>query len=101
MADAKHTPGPWTWLRNDACAHGLKGAYVRSAVLMPGGRYRELAIVSAREVGDQAVCEANARLIAAAPELLAEAKNLLALYEELGTPADELRALIARAEGRT
>lgn len=58
--------------------------------------------------GESDVAEANARLIAAAPELLRELKHLLAAWEEsiayepsympLG---DAARAVIAKAEGRS
>ena len=52
-------------------------------------------------------CEANARLIAAAPELLALAQRLLALHPDqpvshgdARTLCDDARALLARIEGR-
>ena len=103
---AQHTPGPWTWLRNDACAGAaLKGCYVR------GGGV-ELAMVEARPVASQSVCEANARLIAAAPELLAA---LEAIYAEVAGGSkpysgdsylpphlvDAITAAIAKATGST
>lgn len=110
---AQHTPGPWTWMRNDACAQGLKGAFVRAATIAPGGRYPELALVSAREVGDQAICDANACLMAAAPDLLEALRRYVARHEALNASIthtvrdasdlqlESARAVIAKATGST
>jgi len=88
-----HTPGPWIndashpeWERNVIWANDVVVAHV---------------------VDDQhGNADANARLIAAAPELLSELKRMLSLWEEaigyekdymdMGDPA---RAAIAKAEG--
>lgn len=78
MSDTQHTPGPWFTLRG-AGPH-QKGAHIiRSA----GGKC-EVARAS-----EQFMCRAerlaNARLIAAAPDLLAEARNALNVLAGLAT----------------
>ena len=90
---AKHTPGPWTyWEKNPCIITTEKGREVLS--------YRH---ASPAEV------EANARLIAAAPELLEEIeRDFIELGRKGGNMADSpfraewerKRALIAKAEGR-
>lgn len=93
------TPGPWIWA---AEYHGLYGAGPNNAVL---AYYpcEGMHLIS----GDTA---ANARLIAAAPDLLAALRDCLAWIkndcplELLGTCAPEARAAaaaIAKATGAT
>jgi hypothetical protein len=97
---AQHTPGPW-WVDIDVCVAAGSGVdYLTVAE-----------IVDANTKPGEA--EANARLIAAAPELLQAAKNALAdiegilpEFEPSGDrehPAwqtiEELKAAILRAEG--
>lgn len=111
--ETKHTPGPWIYAREFGpnitelprittiarCADfviGLECDY-------PGGDYR-----NGDPSGDE---EADARLIAAAPDLLEALKGMLALDEENHQryPGDEdvcqevqaARAAIARATGGT
>ena len=86
-----HTPGPW--YANQDCIE-IDGP--------EGPRDVTLAVVLQ---ADNAA--ADARLIAAAPELLAALKRLLPLWEEsIGWEedymdmADDARAAIAKAEGR-
>ncbi len=89
----KHTPGPWKIDENNE---------------LP------LAVIQDHEEG-QGICEletvsfdtdetqANARLIAAAPELLEACKNLVAFLEQIGyvstgnTPTANARAALAKA----
>lgn len=87
-----HTPGPWT-------VNGFGGSF---EVLC---RTRDGVAVSAGEIPKDGI--ANARLIAAAPDLLEAAKDALYTLDRL--PADtvtapgvsrSLRAAIAKAEGR-
>ncbi len=87
MTNTKHTPGPWTY---DAANTG--------SILHPYG------VVQVG--GESEEREANARLIAAAPELLEVAKRMLAFEQRLlasndGGPqlASDIRAAIAKAEG--
>lgn len=98
---SKHTPGPWN----------TSGAYRDSVYkdkIAEGGLLLADCRVSERP---PEVCEANARLIAAAPELLFALRELVAEADEHpgweGHPhADTAgfqfaRAAIAKAEGRT
>lgn len=59
-----HTPGPWESYTNYMCPGKLKGCYVDAP---NSGRVAE---AMSQGCLSQEVCEANARLIAAAPELL-------------------------------
>ncbi len=84
-----HTLGPWV---NDAAA-------VNAIDIMAGGE--RIATIYAEEEISRAD-EANARLIAAAPDLLAAAEDALETLEiEFpGHPySDQLRAAIAKATG--
>lgn len=94
MSEARHTPGPWaTDDANDAprdvMSHGGRGLVATAYVILRGGE-EECPIACA-----------NARLIAAAPELLEACKNALEFsdggYRWLN---DMLRAAISKAEGR-
>ena len=86
-----HTPGPWSF----------DGDYVESLALL-----KPLSVATLADCGHST--EGNGILIAAAPELLAALKRLLPLWEEsigwekcyMGM-ADDARAAIAKAEGRS
>ena len=85
---SKHTPGPWiAHKRHIAAANGGIG----------------LAVVHVNDdIVDAQTTDANAALIAAAPDLLSAARKALAAWTGDGPPIvlDELRAAIAKAEGR-
>ena len=96
----KHTPGPWITRLESAPMHAvqLAGQYGRAIV----------AYVPAPEGWSLAHQDANARLIAAAPELLDALKRMLAAYDAdkargiafgNDNAADQARAAIAKAEG--
>lgn len=93
MAAATHTPGPWS-----AGAFQDRGlpAYT------PVSANTLLAKVYSTNYGDQAQSEANARLMAAAPDLLACARDLVDhLVFNTSPPAglvDAFRAAIRLAE---
>jgi len=101
---AKHTPGPW-----HIEEHGI---YVKNRVWVSADRVR-VAVVDQEYIGGEpaTLSIANARLIAAAPDLLAACKSVLVWFErwawdEDEPPAswgwelkDELAAAIAKAEG--
>lgn len=119
-----HTPGPWEWMFRDkavSLAHPHRGwltvmDFVRLG--MNGGTFR-LATWKGDERGNMGGvmrpaheldvnAHPDARLIAAAPDLLAACNDLLALYE---APQDEIggvellvlkrvRAAIAKARGQ-
>lgn len=94
---SKHTPGPWDYFVGNANGRGLiriegegTGEHIAS---MPRG----------------AVSESNARLIAAAPDLLAALEDLVGYAAaEIGIPPNEAvggafkqaRAAIAKARGQ-
>jgi len=92
---SKHTPGPWE----------IEGHYHFGYRWISGPEHSQLAqVVWCMEYEDRSPsCEANAHLIAAAPELLEALENLLKVHEgEGGTQhhaGDMARAAIAKAKG--
>lgn len=97
---SKHTPGPWT--ADDG--EGYSGWRIRS----------QAGTLIAEVVGDSYASDCNARLIAAAPDLLAALKSAVedgivtsssaadggaAQYSKQAQVADQIRAAIAAAEG--
>ena len=88
----KHTPGPWR--------------IEDGARIMPPHNATQLPIAKMGQLQHESQIEANARLIAAAPELLEAAELALKVLEQSGMitrqllDADkELRAAIAKAKG--
>lgn len=102
MTEIKHTPGPWEYVPSN----GNHGAYVAD---MDGCSVCDCYVVSGGGSGrlfydfQGEMSDANARLIAAAPEMLE------ALYEVEATAIDaydpvmlaKVQAAIAKAEGRS
>jgi hypothetical protein len=93
-----HTPGPWSYalyepgVKITTVAH-CAGFVIGLPCSIPGGNYRD-----GDPSGDP---EADARLIASAPDLLDQCIKALAAWEGSG-PAiflDDLRAAIAKATG--
>ena len=84
---AQHTPGPWSFTVS-AESGGNPSAW---NIIAPCG-----GVVAETGSGTD---DANARLIAAAPELLAALQNILAANPDLAEVADEARAAIAKATG--
>ena len=95
-----HTPGPWQWVVGPHVELILVAAdyHLGDAFVLAPGEWGS---------GDEASDEANARLIAAAPELLEACRRLLKFNEELCAdvkvsthyPSSEFaRAAIARAD---
>lgn len=110
MSKAMHTPGPW-------CVEDPMGPELLSVIARgdrPVYEWRHVAQVSVQPEPDEAddiparEAEANARLIAAAPDLLAALKDML---DWAGTPSNQAspswitgacqraRAAIAKATG--
>ncbi len=92
----KHTPGPWSWYGNpnggarvQTASVGIANVLSRAGVAYP----------------PQASCEANARLISAAPDLyeaavaMLEAEPYLA-SDESHLAREKLRAAVAKANGQ-
>lgn len=92
---SKHTPGPWE----------IEEHYHFGYRWISGPEHSQLAqVVWCMEYEDRSLgCEANAHLIAAAPELLEALENLLKVHEgEGGTQhhaGDMARTAIAKAKG--
>lgn len=88
MSEVKHTPGPWTVLG--------EGIYCAD-------NWFFIADVPVNFAEHSGVQEANARLIAAAPELLEALQELLEVQAELDAEIAErkARAAIAKATGET
>ena len=91
MSDARHTPGPWTVTRVSKSTI-LKDIYVSAS---PERIARVVVPATASSISEY---EANARLIAAAPDLLEALQNLLTF--PLGTfQVEAARAAITKATG--
>lgn len=85
---SKHTPGPWSRDKNDSlCSPDGRQVYVWNSGL--GNSYRS----------DET--DANARLIAAAPELLEALEAMLPGAEAMGWETSKARAAIAKARGES
>ena len=94
---AKHTPGPWSYPRYP---NGVSTLVYAAA----GGKPEAFPVASATYGVPDEEREANARLIAAAPELLETLETLLSLHDARVDTADawnvsmeEARAVIAKA----
>lgn len=103
MSESKHTPGPWAFGLIDATdpKHGFS--------VNDFGRGHLNATVHVGGLSDLKEDEANARLIAAAPDLLTALKKALAVLQKLDLlrhidpmfpELDEANAAIAKTEGR-
>ena len=101
-----HTPGTWK-VEREELEYSPEGMYLRGLVIHTD----EAAIAELIEWQAPLEAEANARLIAAAPDLLAACKHAVAVYGEL-KPDDganmetlnayeQLLAAITQAEGGT
>lgn len=95
-AHGKHTPGPWeAWPMEDGCSVAYR---------INDARGYEIGVTSGRDGEGEEV--ANARLIAAAPELLEALTRLRRVAGvELGATRpdvlEQAEAAIAKAEGRS
>lgn len=100
-----HTPGPWVWTQGDkpvAIEEMKRHGYQDNPILVNGNQMiigcDEYWILDGENDGKD-----NARLIAAAPELLAALQAMVQRYcddPQLDSPIDEAaRAAIAKATG--
>jgi hypothetical protein len=91
---ATHTPGPWM-------IRPFRGGFIRDSISICGTSIQEITALSAPpdRFHEQA---ANARLIAAAPELLAALNAMLnadeAICENIGTLSDQAMQWIAAVD---
>jgi len=107
MGDTKtpttHTAGPWKSIGEIYVNY--QGQSTVIVVDKPGARHYIAAFpwIMPRDERRKAAVEADIRLIAAAPELLAACRDGLELLEHYGgcDQVDAMRAAIAKAEGRT
>ena len=92
---AQHTPGPWTWKEGQ---HSITRSWNNKDHQVAFVDYRKLtwhedSNCAGRESG------ANARLIAAAPDLLESLQGFIQGAEAMGWNTDKARAAIAKATG--
>ncbi len=99
---AQHTPGPWkVGSRDERDYLGSMNPY--SLYYIEASNHEVIAELDSCGVEHMPHLAANARLIAAAPELLAMLKRALAGLELAGSSGgtvEAIRAAIAKAEGR-
>lgn len=110
MNNAKHTPGPWEVTEVNSGSN-LVYRKIRAAKCKNSSGSDSVGFAGAYEMPDQKEAEANARLIAAAPELLAACKAALPyLQDHVAMTLDEgpgdriafdvMEAAITKAETR-
>lgn len=91
MKSTKHTPGPWKYVQDEGGRYSFNSVVAADGtVVIRNGDYDEY----------NACTEADAKLIAAAPELLEAAKRCLAITDNGGGVYRALETAIAKAEGR-
>lgn len=96
---SKHTAGPWR------AEYGNNNARVIAKVEHEVAAVPMLRSTNAEENGNRDVMVANARLISASPDLLAELKRAVAIIEEARVNGasqvvpESMRAAIAKATG--
>lgn len=112
MTTAAHTPGPWRFIYRGVDQTANWVSRIPYAIERVVGN----AVLPVADVCDQPQAEANARLSAAAPELLAALQRLIASQDahnslhaadgddyarmfEHGQAYDEARLLVAKATG--
>lgn len=100
--NAKHTPGPWRIYHNSGYNQGHYNGYLQTDILAGSDLIKIRQSVAGNTFPQLA---ANARLIAAAPDLLEACKRALAVLEKepacqiYSAHAQIVRAAIARAKG--
>lgn len=92
-----HTPGPWVVLYTKlGAAYGIEAPGDKGVRGAAGCVVRWSGIgIPSSETG-----KANARLIAASPDLLAALKEVVAIADRKTDEFDRARAAIAKAEGK-
>ena len=99
---SKHTPGPWEWYGPNLLCGGERQSENILNSADDGKSYgMHSALIEHHWDGD--VAKANARLIAAAPDLLEASKEMLQLIDAIcrveGATVRKARAAIAKATG--
>jgi hypothetical protein len=99
VAETKHTPGPW--VTNGWTSHGMVISVAKDAEGIGCGKYIGYAQgyphPDDHEV-DMPTAEANARLMAAAPDMLEELEGIHVWLDE-GPEREQIRLLIRKATG--
>lgn len=100
MSNAKHTPGPWKHIEEDG--HNRIVGPDNEPLFMVGsyGQFGRNGPLPIRKTHISSICEeaANARLIAAAPELLEACQRLIgSLGVMIGDPDNDGDIVFARA----
>ena len=93
---SKHTPGPWHYRTSDGSIGGIDSACGLSIA-------QAFQVKPISEDLTQETRKSNARLIAAAPDLLVALVALLAdggAADDIGAVRKQARAAIAKAEGK-
>jgi len=102
MSESKHTPG--NWFVSDQPDAELHRIAIHADVVRGDRRYelRGLAYATWQDCDQRDEYEANARLIAACPDLLAVVQRVVAIADatnETGDLAQQARAALAKATG--
>ncbi len=88
---SKHTPGPWMAVHlADNHLWTVVTDWTNLEHDVPSGEIRNIGAGVANVFGVKGECEANARLIAAAPDLLAALNELLEICRYKCSPHDEV-----------
>ena len=102
---ARHTPGPWRFHPESlgpmpiwSDCENSAGREVRQVVATAGATYNHLDVTLYGEQNKREV--ADAYLIAAAPDLLAALKAVIAITDRDDAAHEQARAAIDKAEGR-
>lgn len=104
---AKHSPGPWLFhpsavsFTQVECADGTRPGRLAASIYHPMNPRRPMIRVGATTDDDAAEVVANARLVAAAPELLEALKEAVEIIENHTMfDGSKAYAAIAKAEGK-
>ncbi len=98
----RHTPGPWESRHDVGAGWSVRAPAVGPVCSMAWWQFDNPGVM------DDEISASNARLIAAAPDLLAACKSLLSIFDpgrsklsdELIRPeTDAIRAAVSKAEG--
>jgi hypothetical protein len=91
-SSVSHTPGPWKSLGAEVVALMITST-------LTSGRRVPFRVMTCKD-GDRTTVQANARLIAAAPDMLAALKDVATYFENTDAPLGaRVRAAIAKATG--
>lgn len=95
---AKHTKGPWKVGSRELFSDGSREGFFKIEGFVGDSNEQEYRVANVVDANDSPQNEANARLIAAAPELLALVERLTEEIRELAkrTPTDDTTLLLVQ-----